>query len=163
MMRRVLLIIVWVFGLSLPALPQAKKPPAPVEEPTPVLTVPKDCRYNTGPGRRDPFVNPVPKPKVAANAPRQEPPRPPGLRGVRVGEAQISGVVASKEPSMNVVIIAAPGAPSPYFARVGDQLFDGVVRSISFTTVIFTMTAQEDPKAPREVVRQVRPTPGDKK
>lgn len=162
-MRRVLLIIVWVFGLSLPAFPQAKKTPAPVEEQTPVLTVPKDFRYNANRGRRDPFVNPVPKPKVVANTPRQEPPRPPGLKGVRVAEVQISGVVASKEPSMNVVIIAAPGAPSPYFARVGDQLFDGVVKSISFTTVTFSMAPQEDPKAPSEVVRQVRPTPGDKK
>src|SRR5262245_3603570 len=114
MMRRILLISILVLAPSLPVFSQVQpeKPPAP-EEPPPVLAVPKNYRYN-GRGRRDPFVNPVPKPKVTAvSVPAN---RPPGLRGVLVSEALIAGVVTSREPSMNVVIIGAPGAKTPYFA-----------------------------------------------
>src|SRR5712691_2802287 len=105
-------------GFSQAQQPQPQKPP---EEPPPALSVPKDYRYNAR-GRRDPFVNPVPKPKAP---PPPAPPsaRPPGLKGVLITEAQISGVVTSREPAMNVVIIAAPGAKTPYFAHVGDQLY----------------------------------------
>src|SRR5438067_233565 len=125
MMRRVVLISILVLGMSPIVLPQAQpqKPATPAEEPAPVLTVPKDYRYNAR-GRRDPFVNPVPKPKAVANAAPAAPTvRPPGLKGVLVSEAQIVGVVTSKEPSMTVVVIGAPGAKASYFARVGDQLF----------------------------------------
>jgi hypothetical protein len=165
MMRRVFVISMWVLGMSLAVFPQAppKQPPQPVQaEEAPVLTVPKDYRYNAR-GRRDPFVNPVPKPKAAAPAPPAV--RPPGLKGVLVAEAQIAGVVTSREPTMNVVIIAAPGAKTPYFARVGDQLYDAVVRNISLETVTFSLTnpGGGDRNTPREIVRKVRPKPGEDK
>jgi hypothetical protein len=165
MMRRVLFFIsVWIAGLNpiIRLQAQAPKPAAPAEEPPPVFAVPKDYRYSAR-ARRDPFVNPVPKPKAAAVA---APPstRPPGLKGVLVNEAQVTGVVTSKEPSMNVVIISAPGAKAPYFARIGDQLYDAVVKSIKFDTVTFAVTAAgTDPKAPREIVRKVRPKAGEDK
>jgi hypothetical protein len=151
------------FGLSLAVFPQAQppQPPTPQEEPPPVLAVPKDYRYNAR-GRRDPFVNPVPQPKAATAPPPVT--RPPGLRGVLVAEAQVAGVVTSREPSMNVVVIAAPGAKAPYFARVGDELYDAVIKSIRFDTVTFALTASvTDAKTPREIVRKVRPNPGDNK
>jgi hypothetical protein len=165
MMRRVLFLTsIWIAASSLTLFPQAQppKPEAAPEEPRSVLAVPKDYRYNAR-GRRDPFVNPVPKPKTAAPvAPLTT--RPPGLKGVLVNEAQITGVVTSKEPSMNVVIIAAPGAKAPYFARVGDELYDAVLKSIKMDTVTFAVTAPGvDPKAPREIVRKVRPKPGEDK
>src|SRR5262249_51402857 len=121
MMRRALLFSSFLtFGVSLTALPQAQPQNPPAEE-APVLSVPKEYRYNPR-GRRDPFVNPIPKPRGTAAA--VEPPRPPGLKGVAVREALIAGVVTSKEPWMNVVIISAPGAKAPYFAHVGDELYD---------------------------------------
>jgi hypothetical protein len=166
MMRRACLISILVLGLPPVVFPQAQpqKPPTPAEEPPPVFSVPKDYRYNAK-GRRDPFVNPVPKPKATAPAAAAAPiVRPPGLRGVMVAEAQITGVVTSREPQMNIVIIAAPGAKTPYFARVGDRLFDGVVKSITLDTVTFAVTPSGgDTKAPREVVRRVRPNPGEGK
>ena len=80
-----------------------------------------------------------------------------------VAEAQVAGVVTSKEPSMNVVIIAAPGAKTPYFARVGDQLFDAVIKNITLQTITFTVNGPSgDARTPREIVRQVRPKPGEK-
>src|SRR5262245_13996078 len=111
-----------IVGGSL-AFPQAQPqkpavPPQPQEEQAPVLAVPKDYHYNAR-GRRDPFVNPVPKPvQRAAAAPPPPVVRPPGLKGVLVAEADIIGIVVSREPSMNVVTIAAPGGKR-YFARVG--------------------------------------------
>jgi hypothetical protein len=132
MMRRFFFISILVLVSSSVLFPQAQpqKPPAVEEEQPPVLTVPKDYRYNAR-GRRDPFVNPVPKPKTVVAAAPPPTVRPPGLKGVLVAEAQIAGVVTSREPSMNVVVLSAPGARTPYFARVGDQLFDAVVKNIT--------------------------------
>ncbi|PYT03432.1 MAG: hypothetical protein DMF60_18400, partial [Acidobacteria bacterium] len=130
-----------------------------------VLSVPKDYRYNAR-GRRDPFVNPVPKPKAAVTAAVVPPSaRPPGLKGVLVQEAQVAGVVTSREPAMNIVIISAPGAKTPYFARVGDELYDGVIKSIKLDTVTFTMTGPSGgtQRTAREIVRKVRPKPGEDK
>jgi hypothetical protein len=146
-----------VLGGSL-AFPQAQpqKPAAPPQQQDdqpPVLSVPKDYHYNAR-GRRDPFVNPVPRP-----APKPTPPvqavRPPGLKGVLVTEAEIIGIVVSREPSMNVVTIAAPGGKR-YFARIGDSLFDAVLKGIRADSVTFTLTAPVEPNAPREIVRKMR-------
>ena len=148
-------------GLSLVQQPQPQKPP---EEPPPALSVPRNYRYNAR-GRRDPFVNPVPKPvQRAAAAPAQAPQCPQGLKGVLVAQATISGVVTSREPSMNIAIIGAPGGKT-YFARVGDALCDAVVTGIKLDTVTFALTAPggADQKSPREIVRKVRPTPGEEK
>jgi len=148
-----------ILGGSL-AFPQAQpqKPAAPPQqqdEPAPVLSVPKDYHYNAR-GRRDPFVNPIPKPvQKAAPPPPPQAVRPPGLKGVLVAEADIIGIVVSREPSMNVITIAAPGGKR-YFARVGDSLFDAVVRGIRADSVTFTVTAPGDQNAPKEIVRKMR-------
>ena len=165
MYRIILSIIMLIMSFGLTAYPQAPaQPPAaavpPQEEPAPVLAVPRDYRYNSR-GRRDPFVNPVPKPLST------EPPaavqRPPGLRGVLVAEAAIAGVVTSKVPSMNVVVISAPQGRT-YFARVGDALFDAIVKDIKLDTITFLSTPRSGaPATPREIVRKVRPTPGENK
>jgi hypothetical protein len=162
-MRRVFLLLILVSGLILPVLLQGQAQQAPPQDETPVLAVPKDYRYNSK-GRRDPFVNPIPKPKADTTPSVVVPPpaaRPPGLRGVLVGEATITGVVTSKEPSMNVVIISAPGAKTAYFARVGDQLYDARIKGISLDNVTFTVTGPPggEVRTPRDVVRRVRPTP----
>jgi hypothetical protein len=164
MKRIFILIFVLIPGFSLTSYPQAQPPApaAPQEEPPPVLSVPKDYRYNSR-SRRDPFVNPVPKP--IAQAPPIPSVRPPGLKGVLVAEASISGVVTSREPQMNVVIIGAPGNKT-YFAHVGDALFDAVIKEIKLDTVTFALTApggRVNEATPREIVRKVRPTTGDAK
>ena len=167
MYRIMICVIVLIMALGLTVYPQAPaQPPAaaaapPQEEPPPVLTVPKDYRYNTR-GRRDPFVNPVPKP--ASPEPPAAVLRPPGLKGVLMAEAGIAGVVTSKVPTMNVVIISAPQGRT-YFAHVGDALFDAVVKDIKLDTITFLSTASRggNPATPREIVRKVRPTPGENK
>jgi hypothetical protein len=65
---------------------------------------------------------------------------------------------------MNVVIISAPGAKAAYFARVGDELYDAVVKGIRLDTVTFVQIAAGlDSKAPREIVRKVRANSGGDK
>ena len=57
---------------------------------------------------------------------------------------------------MNVVTIAAPGGKR-YFARVGDALFDAVLKGIKADSVTFAVTAPgADPQAAREIVRKMR-------
>lgn len=162
--RTFILILFLGLSASLIAFAQApqQKPPAPAaappEELLPVLSVPKDYHYNAH-GRRDPFVNPVPKPVVKA-APVIAV-RPPGLKGVAVTEADIIGIVVSREPAMNLVTIQAPGGKR-YFARIGDALYDGIIKSIKADSVTFALTASNvDPKSPREIERKLRS--GEKK
>ena len=168
MYQVIVVVLILNLGLGLTAYGQAKPQNAPAapaaqppEDPPPVLSVPRAYRYNAQ-GRRDPFVNPVPKP--LAEAPPIPSVRPPGLKGVLVAETGIAGVVTSKEPSMTVVIITAPAGKS-YFARVGDALFDAVVKEIRLDTVTFAMNVPGENREtpPREIVRKVRPTPGDNK
>jgi hypothetical protein len=157
-------VVVLIFGLGLPAYPQAKPqtPPETEKEPPPPLAVPRDYKYNPR-GRRDPFLNPIPPPPPAPPE-KVLPPRPAGLPGVMVSEAAIAGIVVSKQdPSMTVVSIAAPGGKT-YFARVGDRLYDAVVKEIKFDSVTFALTdpgggALEKPS--REIVRPVRPRSGE--
>lgn len=120
------------------------------------LAVPKDYHYNAR-GRRDPFVNPVPKPVVKPSEAPAQAVRPPGLKGVLVAEAEVIGIVVSREPSMNVVTIQAPGGKR-YFARVGDALFDAVVRGIKEDSVTFAVTAPgvDQRNTAREIVRKLR-------
>ena len=147
-------------GAQTPApAPQQKQ--AQADEPPPVLAVPPGYKYDPR-GRRDPFVNPIPKPVE----PEPEIPvvRPPGLRGLLIAEAVLVGVVSSKEPSMNKVIIQAPGNKT-YFAGRGDALFDAVIKEIRPDAVVFTLVGRpgsrgQPPQENREVVRRVNPVPG---
>src|SRR5712671_1688222 len=112
MMYRAFIILgTLTLAVSLSAFAQAPspQPPAPAaaapppEEPPPPLAVSKDYRYNPR-GRRDPFVNPVPKPVQAQRAAVVPPSaRPDGPRGVLIAEVTVAGIVSSREPSMNVV------------------------------------------------------------
>lgn len=132
----------------------------PRDEPPPAMAVPKTYQYERR-GRRDPFINPVPKP--VAEKPAIPAIRPPGLPGVLVTEAVIAGVVTSKEPSMNVAIIRAPGNRT-FFAHPGDALFDAVIKEIRSDGVVFTLSTPGRPSTtpPREIERKVRPTSGEK-
>ena len=128
-----------------------------------MLAVPPGYKYEPR-GRRDPFVNPIPKPV----APEPEIPlvRPPGLKGVLFAEAVVIGVVSSKEPNMNKVVIKAPGNKI-YFAALGDALFDAVIKEIGPGSVVFTVNPPGSrggqPQGNREVERKVNPAPGENK
>jgi len=149
--------------LAVPAGAGQQNPPAAPAEPAPILSAPPGYKYDAR-GRRDPFVNPVPKPK-GDEGPKTPVVRPPGLKGVLVAEATLLGVVTSKEPGMNRAVIQAPGNKT-YFASRGDALYDAVVKEIRRDAVVFTVAALPPDKAAgkpasREIVRRVRPLAGE--
>jgi hypothetical protein len=167
MSKMVLLLIVLIVVLPSTGFSQVQ-PAKPPEEPQSPLAVPKDYHYS-GRGRRDPFVNPVPKSapgaRTAAGAPRPpDCPQALGLKGVLVGQAAIAGVVTAREPSMTVAVISAPGGKT-YFARVGDALCDAVVKNIKIDVVTFLPNTPpgSDSRSVRNIDRKVRPAPGDGK
>lgn len=141
------------------AFAQAAQQPAEVpQDPPPAMSVPEGYKYDQR-GRRDPFVNPVPRPVD----PEPEIPavRPPGLRGILISEVTIAGVVSSEEPGMNRAVLLAPGNRR-FFAAPGDVLFDGVVKEIQKDGVVFELRSpnrEGNNTQTREVVRRVRPTP----
>ena len=180
-MKYRLAVLLFCLGLmvALPVLAQTKAPApaqvppkapaaAPAQEPLPVLGVPEGYEYKPG-GRRDPFVNPVPKPPpgaVAADKPH-EPPRPPGLKGATVEEVTLSGVFVSKsEPSMSRAILLVPGLRAPVIASRGDALFDAVIKDIRPDSVVFAKVSPgSKPGAVEsgEEIKKLRSTAGDKK
>jgi len=118
-----------------PAQTAAKK----VEDPPPALAVPAGYRYEPR-GRRDPFVNPVPKPLQAGNDEKPRPlVRPDGLPGVLVSEVKLSGIVHSADKEMNKALLVV--GKNTYFAKKGDSLFDGVVKEIRPNEVVFAMVS----------------------
>jgi hypothetical protein len=154
-------------GESAPlALPPQDAPEAVVEEEEPAppaLAIPQGYQYDPR-GRRDPFVNPVPPPPQAFDPLSVVPAvRPLGLPGVLLNEALLVGVVTSEEPSMNVVVVIAPGNRT-FFARAGDELFDAVVTEISPNAIVFEVKplgGQPEPEQREQVVRTLNATPGE--
>ena len=150
-------------ALAVPALPQAPTPPkkAP-EEPPSVLTVPPNYTYKSD-GRRDPFLNPIPKPETPEEAAAPPVVRPPGLPGLLLAEVKLSGVVTSSEPGMTKAVITGPGRKM-YFAMRGDSLFDAVIKEIRTDTVVFTVVSPLTRlKTEKEVVRSVSTPSGENK
>ena len=142
-----------------PAPPKGAQPPAKQEdEAPPPMAVPPAYRFETR-GRRDPFVNPVPKPVTPlASVPAV---RPPGLKGVLVSEAAITAIVISREaPELTRAAITSPGNKT-YFAHKGDALFDGRIKEIQRDAVVFELASknQDGKITTREVVRKIRSTP----
>jgi Tfp pilus assembly protein PilP len=104
-------------------------------------------------GRRDPFVS-----LLANVAPAgAERPRPPGLAGFLVSEVTLKGIVRSQGDF--VAMLAATDGQS-YFARVGQEMFDGALIAMDEATATFRQDVQ-DPLSPvrtREVVKSLYPS-----
>jgi hypothetical protein len=176
--RLAILLFCFELMVALPVMGQTKAPAqvqpkapaaAPAQEPLPVLGVPEGYEYKPG-GRRDPFVNPVPKPPpgVAHADKPLEPPRPPGLKGATVEEVTLSGVFVSKsEPSMSRAILLVPGLRAPVIASRGDVLFDAVIKEIRPDSVVFAKVSPGSKPGTAaeggEEIKKLRSTAGDKK
>ena len=146
-----------VAGQPPAAKPAGAKPPdgkvaaqVPAEPPPP-LAVPPGYSYQPR-GRRDPFVNPLPK---TPEGPVEEKVviRPDGLPGVLVSEVKLSGIIYSPVQTMKKAMLVV--GRSTYFARQGDSLFDGVIKEIRPNEVVFAMvsTTTKQPVNRETVVR----------
>lgn len=163
----VLPVLVAGLSASWAQAPQTKaaappaQPPAQQQEERPRGPVPPGYKYQPS-GRRDPFVNPVPKRDPEAEQKAAIPVvRPPGLKGVLINELTIAGIVTSREPGMNVAAVLAPGNRT-FWAFPGDELLDGLVKEIRSDSVVFTIRplpgAPPNPAAPKEVTVKIRTT-----
>jgi len=165
LMRFILFLSIATLGTNLfgqaPGQPKGGQPQAKQEdEPPPAMAVPPSYKFQTR-GRRDPFVNPVPKPVDKKE--EQKPPivRPPGLKGVMLSEANVTAIVVSRQaPEFTRTMISAPGGKS-YFAHKGDALYDATIKDIQRDAVVFVLSSKdrEGRITTQEVVRKLRPTP----
>lgn len=171
-MKYLYAVLIFCFGLmvTLPTFAETNVPSStPVtvvpEEPRPVLAVPQGYRYDSR-GRRDPFVNPVPKAPPAVVATEVKPERPLGLKGALVSEVAVLGVlVARDDDSMTRAILRVPGMKAPVIVIRGESLFDGAIKEIRPDAVIFARKPgkdSSDPSEDRELVKRVS-SAGDKK
>jgi Tfp pilus assembly protein PilP len=127
-------------------------PPGPTDEVIREILRPGQYTYQPE-GRRDPFVS-----LLANVAPAgSDRPRPPGLAGFLVSEVTLKGIV--KTQGEFVCMLAATDGAS-YFARVGQEMFDGALIAMDEATATFRQEVQ-DPLSPvrtREVVKSLYPS-----
>lgn len=147
-----------VAGQPPAAKPAGAKPPDGkvaaqiADEPPPPLAVPPGYSYQPR-GRRDPFVNPLPKTSPEGVVEDKAVIRPDGLPGVLVSEVKLSGIIYSPVQTMKKAMLVV--GRSTYFARQGDSLFDGVIKEIRPNEVVFAMvsTTTKQPVNRETVVR----------
>jgi hypothetical protein len=120
------------------AKPPAGKVAQVPTDPPPALSVPPGYSYQPR-GRRDPFVNPIPKTTVADDDSPKPVIRPDGLPGVLVSEVKLSGIVYSSVATMKKAMLVV--GRSTYFAKQGDALFDGVIKEIRPNEVVFALVS----------------------
>ena len=154
------IVCVLVLVLALPPAPGigAALQEADTAEP---LTIPPEYDYDPR-GRRDPFVNPL-TPAEQEEEEVVDIPRPLGLPGVMLNEAELTAVVTSSDPALNVVVVHAPG-DRVFIARTGDELLDAVIREIRSDIIVFEVKPQNgaNPAAlPEIVVRPLSARPGE--
>lgn len=154
------IVCVLVLVLALPLAPGigAALQEADTAEP---LTIPPEYEYEPR-GRRDPFVNPL-TPAEQEEEQVVEIPRPLGLPGVMLNEVELTAVVTSSDPALNVVVVHAPG-DRVFIARTGDELLDAVIREIRSDIIVFEVKPQDgaNPAAlPEIVVRPLSARPGE--
>lgn len=119
-----------------------------------LLTGGKDS-YNYDPaGRPDPFVNPM---KETTGSEDVEA-RPPGWPGMLINEVQLHGItVFGTEPI--AMFLGTDGIG--YFAREGDELWDGKIEVIDFEDGLVAFKQKvEDPSSPirhRRVEKKLNP------
>ena len=108
--------------------------------------------YDPG-GRRDPFRSLL----AARDRLEFRGPRPEGIPGLLIDEIDITGIFLT--PSGPVAQVASADQEKSYLLRVGDQLYDGDVVSISANEAVFKQIV-DDPTALkpfREVSKKLNP------
>lgn len=104
-------------------------------------------------GRRDPFMDLMQTRQAKATAPVIPPlaQRPPGLAGLLIAEVTVAGTAGSRD--RHLVILKGIDKVS-YIAHEGSRLYDGYVRSISSSEVVFVREGRGEAESSR-VVKQV--------
>ena len=93
------------------------------------------ARANLMAGKRDPFKVPPP-PSLNSGADGFEGPRPPGVRGLVIGQLSLKGIVR-EDRSNTMIAIVTNRANLAYFLRVHENVYNGVVSRITSDAVYF--------------------------
>ncbi len=93
------------------------------------------ARANAMAGKRDPFKVPLP-PGLNARADEFEGPRPPGARGLVIGQLRLRGIVREDESNTMIAVVTSR-ANLAYFLRVHEDVYNGVVSRITSDAVYF--------------------------
>ena len=94
---------------------------------------------------RDPFIS---LPGTSVHQPakveteRSPSQRPPGLKGIRITETSLLGIVSSED--LSLAILAGPDQFA-YIVRVGSRLSDGSVLQISNSGILFAQSDESPP------------------
>jgi len=105
-------------------------------------------------GRRDPFLSLT---RRGTESARTDPStRPPGLPGLLVADVTLKGTMQS--PNGFVALVQGPDNKT-YVVKPGDKLFDGMIRSITATTMVMLQQVNdplslEKQREVRKVIRQ---------
>jgi hypothetical protein len=104
------------------------------------------------PGLRDPFKLPPPPSPVSSEEWRPPANRPPGKRGLLIGELRVEGIVR-QDSSQRMMAVVTNETNRAYFLREGDALYDGVVTRITPDAVYFRETMLGRSGGSRDVVK----------
>jgi Tfp pilus assembly protein PilP len=147
MATRILRCAVGIVALSIaaPAFAQAPKkadaqppatPPAAGAPPAtkkPDLPVPPPNFEYSAEGRRDPFVSLINRGADGATGKAAAGPRAEGVRGMLTAELTVRGILQTR--GAWVAMVAGPDN-KVYTVRAGDRIHDGVIRTITATSVV---------------------------
>jgi Tfp pilus assembly protein PilP len=137
-----------------PAQAPAPSAPAQVTPGTQAPPPPQGAGYSYDPsGRRDPFVSLTARGGEVAPAGA----RPAGVPGLLVNEVTVKGVLKSSKGGF-IALVQAPDNRT-YIVKAGDKVFDGLVKTITQDTVVFSQDVN-DPLSlvkQREVRKAIRP------
>jgi Tfp pilus assembly protein PilP len=147
-------LLVAALALAGPAAgPPAATPPAAGPAVSTAPPPAQSYRYEPQ-GRRDPFVSLVNR-GTEVQTPSAV--RGPGVAGLTVDEVALRGIVHSK--GAYAAMVQAPDGRS-YFVRAGQRLYDGKVKAVTATAVVFDQQVN-DPLSVitrREIRKPLRPT-----
>jgi hypothetical protein len=109
-------------------------------------------------GLRDPFKQPE-APKVGPEGRIDNEPRPPGPRGLAVGEMVLEGIVREDTNNVMIAVVAGPERRA-YFLRINDPVYHATVAKITTDSVYFseTFTDPAGHESTREVVKKMPAT-----
>ncbi len=114
-------------------------------------------------GLRDPFkLPPPPRPAQEENDSRFARNRPPGLRGLLIGQLRLKGVVRDSA-THKMIAVLTNSSNRAYFLREGEAVYDGVVNKITPDAVYFKendFDAKHETHF-RQVVKTLNPAPGE--
>jgi hypothetical protein len=146
------------------APPPAAQEPEPAPAPQPTTSVDEilageeevlaGTSYSYDPGsRRDPFRSLL----AAKNRTERKGPLPEGIAGLLIEDIDLTGIF--KTSSGYVAQVLASNKEKSYLIRVGDELYDGDVVSITQREVVFKQIVNDPTviKPFREVVKKLSP------